>query len=195
MHKFIGFLCLLVIGCAPSNNYSLKVSQDQADKSAAFLHPEKSPLTVDEILTFKGLHFFEPNEQFKVEAVITWLPQIGYVDIPQTGGDIIGYMQTAVLDFSIDGKSFQLPAYQTDEMKRNRTLFIPFTDLTNGKETYSGGRYIDLPYNDHHKEVILDFNYSYIPYCAYTSRYSCPKVPRENHLDMAITAGERMVIE
>ena len=195
MHKFIGFLCLLVIGCAPSNNYSLKVSQDQADKSAAFLHPEKSPLTVDEILTFKGLHFFEPNEQFKVEAVITWLPQIGYVDIPQTGGDIIGYMQTAVLDFSIDGKSYQLPAYQTDEMKRNRTLFIPFTDLTNGKETYSGGRYIDLPYNDHHKEVILDFNYSYIPYCAYTSRYSCPKVPRENHLDMAITAGERMVIE
>jgi uncharacterized protein (DUF1684 family) len=195
VHKFIGFLCLLVIGCAPSNNYSLKVSQDQADKSAAFLHPEKSPLTVDEILTFKGLHFFEPNEQFKVEAVITWLPQIGYVDIPQTGGDIIGYMQTAVLDFSIDGKSYQLPAYQTDEMKRNRTLFIPFTDLTNGKETYSGGRYIDLPYNDHHKEVILDFNYSYIPYCAYTSRYSCPKVPRENHLDMAITAGERMVIE
>ena len=195
MHKFIGFLCLLVIGCAPSNNYSLKVSQDQADKSAAFLHPEKSPLTVDEILTFKGLHFFEPNEQFKVQAVITWLPQIGYVDIPQTGGDIIGYMQTAVLDFSIDGKSFQLPAYQTDEMKRNRTLFIPFTDLTNGKETYSGGRYIDLPYNDHHKEVLLDFNYSYIPYCAYTSRYSCPKVPRENHLDMAITAGERMVIE
>ncbi len=195
MHKFIGFLCLLVIGCAPSNNYSLKVSQDQADKSAAFLHPEKSPLTVDEIQTFKGLHFFEPNEQFKVQAVITWLPQIGYVDIPQTGGDIIGYMQTAVLDFSIDGKSFQLPAYQTDEMKRNRTLFIPFTDLTNGKETYSGGRYIDLPYNDHHKEVLLDFNYSYIPYCAYTSRYSCPKVPRENHLDMAITAGERMVIE
>lgn len=195
MHKFIGFLCLLVIGCAPSNNYSLKVSQDQADKSAAFLHPEKSPLTVDEILTFKGLHFFEPNEQFKVQAVITWLPQIGYVDIPQTGGDIIGYMQTAVLDFSIDGKSFQLPAYQTDEMKRNRTLFIPFTDLTNGKETYSGGRYIDLPYNDHHKEVLLDFNYSYIPYCAYTSRYSCPKVPRENHLDMDITAGERMVIE
>jgi uncharacterized protein (DUF1684 family) len=195
VHKFIGFLCLLVIGCAPSNNYSLKVSQDQADKSAAFLHPEKSPLTVDEILTFKGLHFFEPNEQFKVQAVITWLPQIGYVDIPQTGGDIIGYMQTAVLDFSIDGKSFQLPAYQTDEMKRNRTLFIPFTDLTNGKETYSGGRYIDLPYNDHHKEVLLDFNYSYIPYCAYTSRYSCPKVPRENHLDMDITAGERMVIE
>ncbi|AMS28202.1 hypothetical protein AEM51_12425 [Bacteroidetes bacterium UKL13-3] len=183
------------MGCAPSNNYSLKVSQDQADKSAAFLHPEKSPLTVDEIQTFKGLHFFEPNEQFKVQAVITWLPQIGYVDIPQTGGDIIGYMQTAVLDFSIDRKSFQLPAYQTDEMKRNRTLFIPFTDLTNGKETYSGGRYIDLPYNDHHKEVLLDFNYSYIPYCAYTSRYSCPKVPRENHLDMDITAGERMVIE
>lgn len=183
---------VVMMGCNASDEYSVKVSEAQAKKNAAFLNPDQSPLDTSEIRTFKGLHFFEPNEQFKTEAVITWLPQIGYINMPQTGGDVVEYMQTAVLDFSIDGKPFQLPAYQTDEMKRNHTLFIPFTDLTSGKETYSGGRYIDLPYNDHHKEVTLDFNYSYIPYCAYTARYSCPKVPKENHLDIAVMAGERM---
>ncbi len=163
-----------------------------ADKNAAFKNPELSPLDTAEIQTFKGLHFFDPNEQFKVTATITWLPQIGYINMPQTGGDVVEYMQTAVLDFTINDKTFQLPVYQTDEMKRNHTLFVPFTDLTSGKETYNGGRYIDLPYNDHHNEVILDFNYSYIPYCAHSPRYSCPKVPKENHLDMAIVAGERL---
>ena len=178
--------------CSSSNDYTRKVSEAHEQKNTAFLDPAQSPLDTAEIRLFKGLHFFEPNEQFKVEAVITWLPQIGYVNIPQTGGDVVEYMQTAVIDFSINGKPFQLPVYQTEEMKRNRTLFVPFTDLTSGNETYAGGRYIDLPYNDHHKEVLLDFNYSYIPYCAHSPRYSCPKVPKENHLDIAVTAGERL---
>jgi uncharacterized protein (DUF1684 family) len=192
VNKILGILVLCCIGCSSSSDYTDKIVQLQSAKNASFLDPEKSPLTIDEIRQFKGLNFFVPNEQFKVDAIITWLPQIGYVNISQTGGDIVEYMQTAVLNFSVEGKPFQLFAYQNEEMKRNRTLFVPFTDETNGTETYSGGRYIDLPYNDHHKEVVLDFNYSYIPYCAYTPRYSCPKVPRENHLDIAIKAGERM---
>jgi uncharacterized protein (DUF1684 family) len=161
-------------------------------RQAVFLNPQQSPLDTAELRTFKGLHFFPVNEQFKTAATITWLPQIGYINMPQTGGDVVPYMQTAVIDFSIEGRSFQLPAYQTEKMKQEHTLFIPFTDLTNGKETYSGGRYIDLPYVDNHREVTLDFNLSYTPFCAYTHRYSCPVVPRENHLDIAVTAGEKL---
>lgn len=193
MYKVSLFLLLLGFGCSSSDKYVSEVSKMQEEKKNAFTTPEKSPLTPEEIAAFKGLDFFAPNEQFKVDAIITWLPQIGYVNIPQTGGDVVEYMQTAVLNFSVEGKPFQLFGYQNEEMKRNRTLFIPFTDVTNGKETYNGGRYIDLPYNDHHKEVVLDFNYSYIPYCAYTPRYSCPRVPRENHLDIAVLAGERLL--
>lgn len=192
MIRLWAVLVIVIVGCNTSDDYVNKVKEVQAKKNEAFFNPEQSPLDTTEIRTFKGLNFFEPNEQFKTEAIITWLPQIGYINMPQSGGDVVEYMQTAVLDFSIDGKPFQLPVYQTDEMKRNHTLFIPFTDLTSGNQTYNGGRYIDLPYNDHHKEVILDFNYSYIPYCAYTPRYSCPKVPKENHLDIAVMAGERM---
>ena len=67
-------------------------------------------------------------------------------------------------------------------------LFVPITDLTNGEETYGGGRYIDLrgPLG---KVVELDFNKAYNPYCAYGGKYSCPIPPIENHLGLRIEAG------
>ncbi|HQA75421.1 DUF1684 domain-containing protein, partial [Flavobacterium sp.] len=67
-------------------------------------------------------------------------------------------------------------------------LFLPFSDVTNGKESYIGGRYIDMRIQ---KENIwtIDFNKAYNPYCAYNHNYSCPIVPLENDLEIAINAG------
>lgn len=192
MKNAVVFICAVLMACNTKSDYINAVEQEQIRRQAVFVNAKESPLDTAEIKTFKGLKFFGANENFKTQAVITWLPQIGYINLHRTGGDMVEYMQTAVIDFTLEGQSFQLPVYQDEEMKRNRTLFIPFTDLTNGTETYNGGRYIDLPYNDHHNEVVLDFNYSYIPYCAHTPRYSCPKVPKENHLEIAVTAGERL---
>jgi len=39
--------------------------------------------------------------------------------------------------------------------------------------------------------MILDFNKSYNPYCAYTAGYNCPIPPKENDLPVAILAGEK----
>jgi hypothetical protein len=69
-------------------------------------------------------------------------------------------------------------------------LFVPFTDLTSGSETYPGGRYIDL---DLTKSgiYVLDFNRAYNPYCYYNKTYDCPIPPRENRLQVPIRAGEK----
>ena len=68
-------------------------------------------------------------------------------------------------------------------------LFLPFRDETNGKETYGGGKYIDLRIPDGN-EIVIDFNQSYQPYCAYNAYdYSCPIVPEENFLPLRIEAG------
>ena len=67
-------------------------------------------------------------------------------------------------------------------------ISLPFTDLTNGNETYSGGRYIDLEIPEGNT-IRIDFNKSYNPYCAYTEGYSCPIPPAENNLGYTITAG------
>lgn len=71
----------------------------------------------------------------------------------------------------------------------NDYLFLPFRDETNSKETYGGGKYMDLriPKND---VIILDFNQSYHPFCAYNAYdYNCPIVPEENKLPIRIEAG------
>jgi hypothetical protein len=70
-------------------------------------------------------------------------------------------------------------------------LFIPFKDLTNGRESYGGGRYIDIK-NPAGKSAIIDFNLAYNPSCAYGSdKYSCPIPPKENFLQVKIKAGEK----
>jgi len=102
------------------------------------------------------------------------------------------YVKYGELHFQIDGKKLKLNVYQNIELSKKPGhedyLFLPFSDKTCGKGSYIGGRYIDMkiPKFD---DVLLDFNTAYNPYCAYNHKYSCPIVPLENDLDIAITAG------
>ena len=75
-------------------------------------------------------------------------------------------------------------------------LFLPFRDLTNGHETYGGGRYLydtikgaDLGAGN--GEIVLDFNFAYNPSCAYSPRWVCPLSPPQNTLAVRLEAGER----
>jgi uncharacterized protein len=79
-------------------------------------------------------------------------------------------------------------------------LFLPFKDLSNGAETYGGGRYLydtikgaDLGVGQ--EEMILDFNFAYNPSCAYSPRWVCPLAPAENSLPFRVEAGERVLPE
>lgn len=69
-------------------------------------------------------------------------------------------------------------------------FFIPFSDESNGRDTYGGGRYLDLILR-RGRPVLLDFNYAYNPYCAYREEFVCPKVPAFNHIPWKIEAGEK----
>ena len=49
--------------------------------------------------------------------------------------------------FSIHDTAVFLTVYRSKELENpqySRYLFIPFTDITTGDETYGGGRYIDI---------------------------------------------------
>jgi uncharacterized protein (DUF1684 family) len=88
--------------------------------------------------------------------------------------------------------------YQNIELVKKpgyeKHLFIPFNDLTNGKETYGGGRFLDV-YENGGKVLIIDFNLAYNPYCAYNHKYSCPVPPESNYLNLKIKAGEKIFHE
>ena len=102
------------------------------------------------------------------------------------------YIKYGELHFELEGKPMVLNVYMDIELSKKPGfkdyLFLPFLDLTNGETTYAGGRYLDIVIPKS-KEVVLNFNKAYNPYCAYNHNYSCPLVPRENDLDIAIEAG------
>jgi uncharacterized protein len=107
------------------------------------------------------------------------------------------YRVYGTLHFTLNDTTITLNIYQSqslmDTEKYRDHLFIPFTDLTTGESTYESGRYLDLDIDDIKDDAyIIDFNKAYNPYCAYVAgKYNCPLPPRENHLAVNISAGEK----
>ena len=95
------------------------------------------------------------------------------------------------LAFTLKGQALTLTAFVEADDTSLRRLFVPFGDLTNGLETYQGGRYLDL---DRTGSGVyeLDFNRAYHPFCVFNPEYDCPIPPRENRLPVPIKAGERL---
>ena len=153
---------------------------------------EDSPLTEEDFKVFKGLDFFPINEKYIVEAQFTRTPDEKVFKMKTTGSRLPEYVKYGELSFTIDGKPFKLNLYQNIELTQKEGyedyLFLPFSDLTCGKESYIGGRYIDMRIPEGDK-VTIDFNKAYNPYCAYNHKYSCPIVPLENDLGIEILAG------
>lgn len=143
----------------------------------------------------KGFRFFQVNSTFCTTANFEKLSDSLTERMKTSGAIQKDFSRYGYLYFTIDGKALKLTLYQSIQLKSNPEyadyLFLPFTDLTSGEESYAGGRYIDLRLGDIvNNKVSLDFNKAYNPYCAYTTGYNCPIPPRENYLDIKVKAGE-----
>ncbi len=193
--KFVVFSLLLVI-CdvctAQDKEYLAELQQHREEIYLKFANKEESPLEENDLRDFKTLDYFEVNPEFRLKAKFVRTPNTPLFAMPTTTSRLPIYRKYAEIYFSYDGKKYKLDCYQNQELISDPEyfdyLFLPFTDLTNGQTTYSGGRYLDLriPEGD---SIILDFNKAYNPYCAYSGEYSCPVVPKENHLEIPVTAG------
>jgi len=155
-----------------------------------YANPETSPLEKKDLKHFKQLDFFPFSKGLIVTAQVELTPDTNYFGLPTTTSRMPNYRQYALLHFEIAGKPCTLPVYKSQEVHEGYEdhLFLPFSDLTNDDDTYGGGRYIDakIPSGE---TMIINFNYAYNPYCAYNHKYSCPKIPAENNLNVAIKAG------
>jgi uncharacterized protein len=185
-------LMLLTFACsAPPPKYNSEIEIIRVKKNAGFLNSD-SPLDSAERANFPGIFYYPADISYKVNAKFTPLPAMPSFDMPHTLDRTYPYKKAGDAIFTLNGKSFTLVVYTNEDMMREKKLFIPFTDLTNGKETYGGGRYLEIWNDGSTHELELDFNLAYFPYCAYSHRFSCPLVPKENHLDTEVKAGEKL---
>ena len=151
-----------------------------------------SPLTEEDRSHFKALEFFSIDKKYIVEAVLIRTKKEKTFQMKTSTDRTPLYKKYGELHFTLEGKEMKLNVYQNIDLIKLQDykdyLFLPFSDLTNGKESYIGGRYIDMRIPQGHK-VTIDFNKAYNPYCAYNYEYSCPIVPLENDLNIEIKAG------
>ncbi len=157
-----------------------------------YKNDKTSPLLAADLKNFVSLAFFDINADFFVNAKFVRTENEVPFEMPTTTDRKPMYVKYGEVYFDLKGKKFKMNVYQSLDLvkieKYKNNLFLPFTDLTSGNESYGGGRYIELSIPSGNV-LSIDFNQAYNPYCAYNYKYSCPIPPKENDLNVAILAG------
>jgi len=143
-----------------------------------------------------GISWFDLDERYILPCRVERLAEHDALDIPTYSGITKPFRPVARLHFQLSGQDLSLTVYRYVQHpalgQANTPLFLPFRDLSNGESTYGGGRYLDLDASLLEQDsFILDLNLAYNPLCAYADGFNCPIPPRENHLPVAVEAGER----
>jgi uncharacterized protein (DUF1684 family) len=157
-------------------------------------HPE-SPITEARRRSWPGASWYPYDPAWRVIGAVAVEGRGTPVEIPLLADGVVRSSRVATVRFQVRGHEASLPLYWFEGYGGG--LWLPFTDATNGAETYGGGRYLydtikgaDLGADA--DRVVLDFNFAYNPSCAYDPRWSCPLSPAENRLAFEVTAGERL---
>ena len=189
---FVGFLLIGITTIAQI----AEVKKWQDELNAEYKDKFKSPLNAQEREAFNGHSFYAITDMYDVKAKLEIRTDDLLIPFKTSTEKIVKNKLYGVLYFQINDKPFKLNVYQSPDLMKvagyEDYLFLPFTDLTTGNETYGGGRYIDLRIPTKGNEIIINFNKAYNPFCAYSKNYSCPKVPAENDLNVKILAGVKM---
>lgn len=161
------------------------IASYRANKDQFLSTDAHSPLPFEYRHSFSGLPYFDwnPNLIFTADLVAADGAEI---KIETSDGTDRIYRRAASVTLEIAGSPQTLALYDTG----HPGLFLPFRDATSGRETYGGGRYLDLDPAEN-GTVTIDFNLAYSPFCAYDDRYSCALPPTENWMSVLIEAGEK----
>lgn len=138
-------------------------------------------------LQFAGLDYWPADPSWLVKARFIPHESGRTMEVANIIGSMDAMSNPGTVEFEHDGKTWKLEALDEGE----GVLFLVFADRTNGHGSYGAGRFLDAPMPDAQGNVLLDFNQSRNPPCAFTSFATCPLPPPENRLDLAVTAGEK----
>ena len=142
---------------------------------------------------FKSFEFFKEDPDLVVKATLQLSKERKEVALKTSSSFILKQVEYGEITFILNGKTYRLTLYQSPTHLKEKGLedylFLPFTDESNGVESYAGGRYIDLKIPNEGNVMVVDFNKAYNPYCAYSTGFSCPKVPETNNLPIKILGG------
>ena len=136
---------------------------------------------------FTGLDYWPVDAGWKVQGKYVAHEPGRTMDVASIIGTIEPAANPGLVEFQRDGQTYRIEAIDEGDGR----LLLVFADRTNGHGSYGAGRFLYAEKPDASGKVVIDFNQSYNPPCAFTAFATCPLPPPENRLDVAITAGEK----
>jgi uncharacterized protein (DUF1684 family) len=172
-------------------SYVEKIAAERVAKERMFRESSDSPIPSGRHAELLPLVYFPIDPAYTAPAALELSEDRPVFEMPTSTGKLRKMERVGVLEFTLQGNQHSLGAFVEAGTRRITSLFVPFSDLTTGSETYAAGRYLDLdPTSTGLYEI--DFNRAYNPYCAYNETYDCPFPPPSNRLKVPVRAGERM---
>jgi len=170
--------------------YEEDIAAWRAEKDR-YMRSADSPVPPPQRDAFPPLPYFPISAEYRVPAALEVIAGEDVIEMSTSTGQRRRMRRIGTLRFTLQGRPLTLTAFVDASEPDMRRLFVPFNDLTNGTETYPGGRYLDL---DRTATGIydLDFNRAYNPFCLFNITYDCPLPPRENRLQLPVRAGEKL---
>ncbi len=165
-------------------------------KNQLMMNPATSPLTADQIKRFKGLNYFASDSKYTINARFTAEAGQSVVSLNTSSGGKIDLIKHGMASFNWQGKPQTLAVFRNKSLAEfvanSLQLFIPFSDLTSGNETFKGGRYlpVDAPIAGTNT-MVLDFNKAMNNFNAYNDNHLGVSPPAANVLVITMDSGER----
>lgn len=156
-------------------------------------HPS-SPLLPEDLASFTGLRVTAYDPEWRFEIALS-PAEPARIEVETATDGIVPFERIGIADVPGIGQLdlWRLASY-------GGGLFLPVKDALAGKPggTYGGGRYLldtvkgaDLGTGAAPDSLVLDFNFSYNPSCAYDPMWACPLAQPGNTVAVEIPVGER----
>ena len=172
--------------------YIKEIEKFRREKDGYMKNDPSSPFNQDKKAHFLLLKYYDVNPDFVFKSKLYKYGSPDTVKIFDTKGEERKIVRFGYVKFNYDNRWFRLNVYcgRTKDSVLYYTIW--FTDKTTGNKTYGVGRYLDFDLNtDTDYVYTVDFNLAYNPYCAYSANYSCAIPAKEDHIDLAVEAGEK----
>jgi uncharacterized protein (DUF1684 family) len=140
------------------------------------------------IKAFEGVETFPVSLDWRIPASFDRYDPPRVIEIPNVLGQISEQPSPGAVVFRVGGERLRLDVTGNPE---GESFSIVFGDMTNGIETYGGGRFLEVKAPDEDGRLFIDFNRAYNPPCVFTAFATCPLPTPENRLPVRIEAGEK----
>jgi uncharacterized protein (DUF1684 family) len=140
------------------------------------------------LLGFDGVETYDIQSDWLIDGRFIRGDEGQTIGIANVLGQLSPSPVYGMFEFERSGKTYSLIGLGDENSK---SIWFLFADRTSGRETYGAGRFLYSDGMPENGRLVVDFNKSYNPPCAFNDYSTCPLPPQHNRLDLAVTAGEK----